>query len=122
MFDYYSPSHFHNVDIRVLQYDDIWRELVESRIDDNSPDAPAPHLPNLPAPGATDVDNPYDFVYSTIPCFEGGPCDYSLMPFTRYKLPNNAWAVPFVTGHKYKVHWRMGLDWNRIRLTMSERW
>jgi hypothetical protein len=19
--------------------------------------------------------------------------------------PNNAWATPFVTGHKYKIHW-----------------
>jgi hypothetical protein len=34
----------------------------------------------------------------------------------------NAWAVPYVTGHKYKVHWRYGLDFWRMNMTLSPRW
>jgi len=37
--------------------------------------------------------------------------------------PNFGWAVPFVTGHKYKIHWgTAGLDWDEMKLDMSERW
>jgi hypothetical protein len=47
---------------------------------------------------------------------------YSDVPFKPKKDPSNAWAMPYVTGHKYKVHWRSGLDWMKMRMTMSERW
>lgn len=31
-----------------------------------------------------------------------------------------AWTVPFVTGHKYKVHWgTVGLDWDQMQLKIS---
>jgi hypothetical protein len=31
--------------------------------------------------------------------------------------------VPFVTGHKYKIHWgKVGLDWDGAVADMSERW
>lgn len=35
---------------------------------------------------------------------------YSLVPFKTKKNPSSAWAMPYVTNHKYKVHWRYGLD------------
>ncbi len=35
---------------------------------------------------------------------------YSVIPFKTRSNPNNGWAVPFVTNHKYKLHWRFGLD------------
>lgn len=35
---------------------------------------------------------------------------YSVIPFKAKLDPMRSWAVPFVTGHKYKVHWRYGLD------------
>lgn len=34
----------------------------------------------------------------------------------------NAWAMPYVTNHRYKIHWRNGLDWEKMRITLSERW
>lgn len=33
-----------------------------------------------------------------------------------------AWAIPVVTGHKYKVHWQYGLDFMRMQLTLSQHW
>jgi hypothetical protein len=36
--------------------------------------------------------------------------NYSVVPFKEKLLPNNAWAMPFVTGHRYRVHWGEGLD------------
>lgn len=33
------------------------------------------------------------------------------------------WALPFVTGHKYKIHWGFtGLDFEEMKVTLSERW
>jgi hypothetical protein len=39
---------------------------------------------------------------------------YSVVPFKPKQDPNNAWAVPFVTNHKYKLHWRHGLDFTQM--------
>jgi len=37
--------------------------------------------------------------------------------------PKNGWATPFVTGHKYKLHWGMtGLDFETMKYTLSEKW
>ena len=39
--------------------------------------------------------------------------NYSIVPFKDKSNPSNGWAVPFVTGHKYKINWGdTGLDWN----------
>lgn len=35
---------------------------------------------------------------------------YSVFEFRPKTDPVNAWAIPIVTGHKYKVHWQNGLD------------
>jgi hypothetical protein len=47
---------------------------------------------------------------------------YSVVPFKPKKDPNNAWAVPFVTNHKYKLHWRYGLDFTQMQFDLSTRW
>ena len=31
--------------------------------------------------------------------------NYAVVPFKQNLDPPNAWAIPFVTGHTYKVHW-----------------
>ena len=37
--------------------------------------------------------------------------EYSTIIFKEKSDPGNGWATPFVTGHKYKIHWGMtGLD------------
>ena len=31
--------------------------------------------------------------------------NYSVVPYKTKLLPKAGWAVPFVTGHKYKISW-----------------
>jgi hypothetical protein len=47
---------------------------------------------------------------------------YSIVPFRPKIAPANAWAIPIVTGHKYKIHWQNGLDFNKMRITLSPHW
>ena len=48
---------------------------------------------------------------------------HSSFPFKLKLDPSNGWAVPFVTGHKYKFHFGMtGLDYERLTISTSERW
>ena len=39
---------------------------------------------------------------------------YSGIQFKPSEEPNDSWAVPFVTNHAYKIHWRYGLDFTSI--------
>ena len=50
------------------------------------------------------------------------PTEYSLIPFKPKQDPMNGWAVPFVTNHKYKIHWRHGLDFTSMKFDLSSRW
>lgn len=34
----------------------------------------------------------------------------------------DAWAMPFVTGHRYRLHWEAGLDFDGMKLEVSEMW
>ena len=38
--------------------------------------------------------------------------NYSEVKFKKKLLPINGWAMPFVTGHKYRIHWSRGLDFD----------
>lgn len=40
--------------------------------------------------------------------------NYGIIPFKPKLDPMSAWAIPFVTGHKYKIHWQYGLDFERM--------
>lgn len=31
--------------------------------------------------------------------------NYSIVPFREDSDPSNAWAMPYITGYKYKIHW-----------------
>lgn len=43
--------------------------------------------------------------------------------YTSYPWLKSGWTVPFVTGHKYKLHWgTVGLDWDQMSIELSERW
>jgi len=43
--------------------------------------------------------------------------------YTSYPWLKSGWTVPFVTGHKYKISWgNNGLDWDAMKVTLSERW
>jgi len=44
--------------------------------------------------------------------------NYSSWPWLK-----SGWTVPFVTGHKYKIHWgTVGLDWDQAQVSLSEIW
>jgi len=47
---------------------------------------------------------------------------WSAVPFKSKLKPTNGWAVPFVTGHRYRVHWAEGLDFTRMKVELSSRW
>ena len=43
--------------------------------------------------------------------------------FWKQKSDPTGWALPWVTGHKYKVSWGgTGIDFEEMTLTLSERW
>jgi hypothetical protein len=48
--------------------------------------------------------------------------NYSQVYFKEKKKPMNGWAIPFVTNHRYRVHWRQGLDFERMKFEVSENW
>lgn len=49
--------------------------------------------------------------------------NYSTIIFKPKLDPSNGWATPFVTNHKYKIHFGMtGLNFENLRIDMSERW
>lgn len=48
--------------------------------------------------------------------------NYSEVEFKDKHSPANGWAMPYVTGHKYRVHWRRGLDFDTMKFEVSERW
>lgn len=48
---------------------------------------------------------------------------YGTVLFKEKQAPMNSWPVPFVTGHKYKIHWgKVGLDFEEATVEVSERW
>ena len=52
----------------------------------------------------------------------GNTSNYGSVPFKASGDPGNAWATPFVTGKKYKLHWGNGLDFMKLQLDLSARW
>ncbi len=58
----------------------------------------------------------------TLEAYLDDEANYSVISFTRKLKPTNAWAVPYVTNHRYRVHWRRGLDFNLMNFERSERW
>ena len=48
--------------------------------------------------------------------------NYSIIPFKPKQDPKDGWAVPYVTGHKYKIHFEYGLDFTTMQLDLSSKW
>jgi hypothetical protein len=49
--------------------------------------------------------------------------NYGTINFKPKLSPKNSWAVPMITGHKYKIHWaKTGLDFEQMQLSLSQRW
>ncbi len=50
------------------------------------------------------------------------PSVYSNIVQKPSEEPSDSWAVPFITKHKYHVHWRYGLDFDRMKIDISPKW
>ena len=48
--------------------------------------------------------------------------NYSLVPYKQKGNPSDGWAMPYVTGHRYRLHWESGLDFDQMLMEVSERW
>jgi len=47
---------------------------------------------------------------------------FSLVEYRQKLAPLKSWAVPFVTGHKYRLHWGWANDFDTMSVTPSNRW
>ena len=46
--------------------------------------------------------------------------NFSTMVFKEKSDPGNGWATPFITGHKYRIHFGMtGINFENLKVTMS---
>jgi hypothetical protein len=49
--------------------------------------------------------------------------NYESIDFKTKADPAKSWTFPFVTGHKYKIHWGdSGIDYEQMTIDMSDRW
>lgn len=49
--------------------------------------------------------------------------NYSVVKIIHGDRPSGgAWAIPFVTDHKYRIHWAEGLDFTQMKMELSELW
>lgn len=39
-----------------------------------------------------------------------------------WNRPGQGWALPYITDHKYRIHWNEGIDFTRMRMEMSQHW
>ena len=61
--------------------------------------------------------------YGNVTDLHNNKTAHATIIFKEKSDPGNGWATPFVTGHKYKLHWGMtGLDFETMKYTLSEKW
>ena len=58
----------------------------------------------------------------TLDTYKHDDINYSVVPFKPKLDPTNAWAMPYVTGKRYKIHWKNGLDFDKMRFDLSKWW
>jgi hypothetical protein len=47
---------------------------------------------------------------------------YTNLPFRKMMNPMNTWGFPVVTGKKYKIHWKNGLDFMQMQVDLGVTW
>jgi hypothetical protein len=45
--------------------------------------------------------------------------NYGNVPFKDKLNPSSSWAIPFVTGHEYRIHWETGMDFTEMKVEVS---
>ena len=60
---------------------------------------------------------------TALAAFQNDASAYSKEFMKSKKDPMNSWALPFVTGHKYRMFWDIGqLNWTNMRVEVSRMW
>lgn len=73
----------------------------------------------VPITAAEEVKKTTD---KTLQAFLDDEDNYGIVPFKEKKDPSSAWAMPFITGHRYRLHWEAGLDFDKMKIEISEMW
>lgn len=73
----------------------------------------------VPITAAEEVSKTTD---KTLQAFLDDEDNYGIVPFKEKKDPMSAWAMPFITGHRYRLHWEAGLDFDKMKIEISEMW
>jgi len=58
----------------------------------------------------------------TIQTYLDDEANYGIVPFKDKQLPSSSWTVPYVTNHRYRLHWEAGLDFDSMKIEVSDRW
>jgi len=48
--------------------------------------------------------------------------NYGIVPFKDKQDPSAGWAMPYITGHRYRMHWNSGLDFDKLTIDPSIKW
>jgi len=59
---------------------------------------------------------------STIQTYLKDEANYGIVPFKDLANPNSSWTIPYITNHRYRVHWESGLDFSEMKIEISDRW
>lgn len=73
----------------------------------------------VPITAAEEVTKTTD---KTLQAFLDDEDNYGIVPFKEKTNPSSAWAMPFITGHRYRLHWEAGLDFDKMKIEISEMW
>lgn len=63
-----------------------------------------------------------DNLYTNRSVYENDASNWGGIAFLKRERPTDAWAVPIVTGHKYKIKWGWGVDFTKVTLSKSPFW
>ena len=59
---------------------------------------------------------------ATIQTYLKDEANYGIVPYKDKQLPTNSWTIPYITNHRYRVHWESGLDFKEMKIEISDRW
>lgn len=58
----------------------------------------------------------------TLEAYKANLSNYATFDFKKKQDPGMGWAIPMVTGHKYKIHWGIGIAMEEMKINIAENW
>jgi hypothetical protein len=68
------------------------------------------------------LDDPYENFTLTQPVEETFSEEYMIIIKKKSKDIEKSWAMPFVVGSYYNVHWKLGIDFTHLAIAPSRLW